>query len=95
MSLQNFFSTSFVGSSLSENGSSEITITSDWWISLAAALPLTIVTLAIWRIYVQTKIDGHKPMWLASMGNYMPVLRRRRQSRREGLLPSERELHVL
>jgi hypothetical protein len=70
-------------------------VSSDWWISLAISLPLTIITLAIWRLYVQTKIDGNYPAWWASMSGYMILRRRTRRAHDHGSLDSPGELHSL
>jgi hypothetical protein len=91
----NFFSTSFVATSVSRDGASRISVTSDWWISLAVSLPLTILTLAIWRFYVQVKIYGHHPSWWTVVHEYFTSLRdKRRVSARRSLM-SHRDLDSL
>lgn len=60
---QNFFSTSFVNSTTKPDGSSFLVVASNWWILLATALPLTVVTIYAWKFYVQREIDGQYPAW--------------------------------
>jgi hypothetical protein len=36
-------------------------VTANWWIVLAAAIPLTIATVYTWWIYVRLKIDKFPP----------------------------------
>ena len=58
--VSNFFSTSFVGTSPSGKS---IFVTEDWWILLVSTLPLTFVTLYIWRVWSQIKADQAYPIW--------------------------------
>jgi hypothetical protein len=60
---QNFFSTSFVHQVTRPDNSVRLTVTSNWWIFLAASLPLTIVTLYVWWFYVQKQVTGLYPGW--------------------------------
>ncbi|ETN43126.1 uncharacterized protein HMPREF1541_02284 [Cyphellophora europaea CBS 101466] len=53
----NFFSTDFVTTERRDNGSLALIVTGNWWIILAAAVPLTIATVYIWQMYVRLKID--------------------------------------
>lgn len=55
--MQNFFSTDFVATERRDNGSLMLVVTGNWWIVLAAAVPLTITTVYIWWMYVRLKID--------------------------------------
>ena len=55
--MQNFFSTDFVTTERRDNGSLALIVTGNWWIILAAAVPLTIATVYIWQMYVRLKID--------------------------------------
>lgn len=55
--MQNFFSTDFVAAERRDNGSLMLVVSGNWWIALAAAVPLTITTVNIWWMYVRLKID--------------------------------------
>jgi len=60
---QNFFSTSFVHQVQRPDSSLVLTVTSNWWIFLAASLPLTVITLYAWWFYVQKQAYGQYPAW--------------------------------
>jgi len=83
----NFFSTSFIHASSSGGG---ITVTNDWWICLVVSVPLTMLTLCIWRFYVQKQIHGHSPNWWISMSQIVGSVRRERQLGWQRNLESER-----
>jgi hypothetical protein len=40
-----------------------MTVTSNWWIFLAAAMPLTAITVYAWWFYVQKQAYGAYPLW--------------------------------
>ncbi|KEF55188.1 uncharacterized protein A1O9_08842, partial [Exophiala aquamarina CBS 119918] len=73
----NFCSTSFVNFTSRANGSSEIALTKDWWISIVIALPLTGVTLYVWWFYVQKQVDGQYPRWWMKLSECAGRLRGR------------------
>ncbi|KPI45390.1 uncharacterized protein AB675_595 [Cyphellophora attinorum] len=58
--VSNFFSTSFVGISPS---SDSIYVTDDWWLLLVTTLPLTVVTLYVWKVWSDFKADKLYPPW--------------------------------
>lgn len=59
--VSNFFSTSFVKAASGDSG--HIVISSDWWILVAASVPLTILTLYIWYVWMRIKAHGIHPFW--------------------------------
>jgi hypothetical protein len=61
--VSNFFSTSFVNPQTSPGGSNHVVISGDWWILLAAALPLTLLTLYTWRVCTHIKAYNKYPFW--------------------------------
>ncbi len=72
----NIFSTSFIGVSESSNS---IYVTSDWWILVAVAMPLTGLTFYAWWIWTRIKVYSTYPPWwkyLVSGPGSMRVLRR-------------------
>ncbi|KAJ4665798.1 hypothetical protein HRR95_008550 [Exophiala dermatitidis] len=73
--ISNFFSTSFVNASTRQDGSTFLVVASNWWILLATALPLTIITIYIWRFYVQKEIHGEYPAWWQSVQRKYASLR--------------------
>jgi Mg2+ and Co2+ transporter CorA len=56
----NFFSTAFIGTSGSSN---RIFVTDDWWILVASAVPLTLITLYVWWIWSRIKAYNQFPWW--------------------------------
>ncbi|EXJ93445.1 hypothetical protein A1O1_01837 [Capronia coronata CBS 617.96] len=61
--ISNFFSTSFVNSVTRPDGSTFLVVASNWWILFAAALPLTGITIYVWKFYVHKEISGQYPAW--------------------------------
>ncbi|EXJ91804.1 hypothetical protein A1O3_00354 [Capronia epimyces CBS 606.96] len=61
--ISNFFSTSFVNMATRSDGSSFVVVASNWWILVATAVPLTGITIYVWKFYVQKEIDGQYPTW--------------------------------
>jgi hypothetical protein len=61
--VSNFFSTSFVNPQTSPDGSNHVVVSGDWWILLAAALPLTLLTLYTWRVCTRIKAYNRYPFW--------------------------------
>jgi hypothetical protein len=57
--VSNFFSTSFVGNSSNGN----ITVSSDWWIFAASSVPLTVLTLYIWWVWMRIQAHEIHPWW--------------------------------
>ena len=58
--ISNFFSTSFVGTSLSTN---RIFVTQDWWILFVLTVPLTAATLYVWWVWSRIKARRIYPAW--------------------------------
>jgi Mg2+ and Co2+ transporter CorA len=56
--VSNFFSTSFVGL-----GTDRIFITRDCWILFLISVPLTFLTVYIWRVWIQIKLRRRYPVW--------------------------------
>lgn len=69
--LQNFFSTQFVGQEQGAGGSNKVIVSSNAWLFAAVSVPLTLVTLAVWWLWVkfQSHESGtdkrHVPSWRA------------------------------
>ena len=61
--VSNFFSTSFVNSEPASGENAHIVISSDWWIFLAASVPLTMFTLYIWYVWIRIQAYGIRPFW--------------------------------
>jgi Mg2+ and Co2+ transporter CorA len=61
--VSNFFSTSFVDSHTTPGGSSHIVVSNEWWIFVAAAVPLTLLTLYIWYVWMRIQAYGKYPCW--------------------------------
>jgi Mg2+ and Co2+ transporter CorA len=61
--VSNFFSTSFVNSVPASGESAHIVISNDWWILFAAAVPLTMLTLYIWYVWMRIQAHGIRPFW--------------------------------
>jgi hypothetical protein len=66
--VSNFFSTSFVNSVPASGGSAHIVISSDWWIFIVASVPLTILTLYIWYVWMRIQAHGIHPFWWPGSG---------------------------
>jgi len=54
--MQNFFSTAFVDTETNTDNSRSMVVVGNWWILLAAAVPLTVMTLAIWLMWVNLRL---------------------------------------
>jgi hypothetical protein len=63
--VSNFFSTSFVGTGA---GGDKIFVTRDCWILFVISLPLTLLTIYIWRAWSNFKINGRLPSWWVMLG---------------------------
>lgn len=50
---QNFFSTQFVGQEQGAGGSNKVIVSSNAWLFAAVSVPLTLVTLAVWWLWVR------------------------------------------
>ncbi|KIW17263.1 hypothetical protein PV08_04454 [Exophiala spinifera] len=61
--VSNFFSTSFVSSTTSADGLEKISVTGDWWILLAASVPLTLLTIYIWLVWTRIQANAHSQVW--------------------------------
>lgn len=61
--VSNFFSTSFVNSETSSGGGSYIVVSNEWWILVASAVPLTLLTLYIWYVWMRIQAYGKYPWW--------------------------------
>lgn len=61
--VSNFFSTSFVGTS-----SNSIFITRDCWILFVITVPLTFITIYVWRTWTQLKVRRRYPIWWPLLG---------------------------
>lgn len=64
--VSNFFSTSFVNSVSSPTAPAHISVSNDWWIFVAASLPLTLLTLYIWFFWTRIQAYGKYPWWWLS-----------------------------
>ncbi|KIW64562.1 hypothetical protein PV04_09487 [Phialophora macrospora] len=61
--VSNFFSTSFVSATTSASGSGHISVTGDWWILLAASVPLTVLTIYIWLVWTRMQANPRRQAW--------------------------------
>lgn len=61
--VSNFFSTSFVNSVPSSGEAAHIVVSSDWWIFVAASVPLTLLTLYIWLVWMRIQAYKRYPWW--------------------------------
>jgi hypothetical protein len=61
--VSNFFSTSFVSATTSASGAGNITVTGDWWILLAASVPLTVLTIYIWLVWTRMQASPRRQAW--------------------------------
>ena len=50
---QNFFSTQFVGQEQGAGGSNKVIVSSNAWLFAAVSVPLTLITLAVWWLWVR------------------------------------------
>jgi hypothetical protein len=63
ITLQNFFSTSFVDNNSLTGSSRKLIVLPNWWILVVIAVPLTIVTMYIWWVFTSVHEDGTYPGW--------------------------------
>lgn len=49
----NFLSTALISIRTEADGTEKVVVANNWWISVAASVPLTLLTLAVWWIWVQ------------------------------------------
>ncbi len=61
--VSNFFSTSFVNSEPASGIAAHIVVSNDWWIFVAAAIPLTMVTLYVWLVWMRIQAYRRYPWW--------------------------------
>lgn len=61
--VSNFFSTSFVNSEPASGVGAHITISRDWWIFAAVSIPLTLLTLYVWLVWMRIQAYGRYPSW--------------------------------
>lgn len=61
--VSNFFSTSFVNSQTSPGMTNHVVVSSDWWIFVAASVPLTLFTLYTWWVWTRIKAYNRYPLW--------------------------------
>jgi hypothetical protein len=87
---QNFFSTQFVNQVTRVDDTVQLTVTSNWWIFLAASLPLTAITLYAWWFYVQKQAYGAYPVWWT---NFTEMLRATYIRLKEQLQIGQRSAH--
>jgi Mg2+ and Co2+ transporter CorA len=70
--VSNFFSTSFVNSKTTPDGSGSIMVSGDWWILPAVSIPLTFTTIYVWLVW--TRIQGNpsnQPWWWYIIGIHL------------------------
>lgn len=75
--VSNFFSTSFVNSVPTSGESAHIVISSDWWIFIAVSVPLTMLTLYIWYVWMRIQAYGTRPFWWPGSGGLADAQRAR------------------
>jgi hypothetical protein len=61
--VSNFFSTSFVNLQTSAGKPNHVVVSGDWWIFVAASLPLTLLTLYTWWVWTRIKAYNSYPFW--------------------------------
>ena len=61
--VSNFFSTSFVNLQTTPGKSNHVVISSDWWIFVAASVPLTLFTFYTWWVWTRIKAYNRYPFW--------------------------------
>jgi Mg2+ and Co2+ transporter CorA len=61
--VSNFFSTSFVNSEPASGAGAHITVSSDWWIFAVVSIPLTLLTLYVWLVWMRIQAYGRYPSW--------------------------------
>jgi hypothetical protein len=61
--VSNFFSTSFVNLQTSPGKSNHVVVSGDWWIFIAASVPLTLFTLYTWWVWTRIKAYNRYPFW--------------------------------
>jgi hypothetical protein len=75
-----------------------LVVAANWWIFVAATVPLTVFTIYIWWFYVQKQAYGAYPVWFKvvarSEQQLMDKIFRRRQSSDERQRGLEGREHV-
>ena len=61
--VSNFFSTSFVETKTSPDGSGNIIVYGDWWILPAVSIPLTLITIYIWLVWTRIQANPRNQPW--------------------------------
>jgi Mg2+ and Co2+ transporter CorA len=61
--VSNFFSTSFVNSEPASGVGAHITVSSDWWIFAVVSVPLTLLTLYVWLVWMRIQAYDRYPSW--------------------------------
>jgi len=61
--VSNFFSTSFVNSEPASGVGAHITVSSDWWIFAVVSIPLTLLTLYVWLVWMRIQAYDRYPSW--------------------------------
>jgi Mg2+ and Co2+ transporter CorA len=61
--VSNFFSTCFVRTESPAGKAAHIVVSGDWWIFVAASLPLTMLTFYIWLVWTRIQAHGDYPLW--------------------------------
>lgn len=70
--VSNFFSTSFVNSETTSDGSESIMVSGDWWILPAVSMPLTFITLYVWHIWTRIQANpSNQPWWWYIIGIHL------------------------
>jgi Mg2+ and Co2+ transporter CorA len=67
--VSNFFSTAFVNTTTSPDGSGRIIVYGDWWILPAVSIPLTLITLYVWLVWTGIQANpSNQPWWWYVVG---------------------------
>jgi Mg2+ and Co2+ transporter CorA len=70
--VSNFFSTSFVNTTTSPDGSGSIIVYGDWWILLAVSIPLTLITIYVWLVWTRIQANpSNQPWWWYVVGIHL------------------------
>jgi hypothetical protein len=72
-----------------------LTVAGNWWIALAVAAPLTVITIYIWWLYVESVVYQNPPTWwrLLSRGlNRIPATHKWKRRHSEAI---DREMNSL
>lgn len=82
--VSNFFSTSFVSTTILDGSASGISISKDWWIFVAVSAPLTTLTVYVWFVWMRIKAYKKYPWWWEN-------LRRRQKTQSDDTLVGEKD----